>query len=344
MPDTSLEYRDKFLRQKQGFDRKYRELLNKVADDIAIIANDPNARFSKSFVFKGAAKKRIDIAIDEFYNDALLLTENEIKQTWAIANAKNDEIVKDYIKTLTGIKAAQKAEMFLTNTTALNAFISDKRGTAALSDAIWEVASQLRGEMQIHLGLGILNGDSASVISRRIRRYLKEPESYFRRVRDVKGNLVASRAMIANAPGRGKYNSAFKNAMRVARTSTNRAYLAADNLRWQELTMVIGVKIVISEQHKIYDICDECQGTYPKDFVFTGWHPSCLCHATPILMSKEEFDAYLKGDQPLKADQITDMPQNFEKYIKENYDRYAGYKEMPYFIQDNKEIINKIIK
>lgn len=343
MPDISLEYRDKFLRRQLQYDRKFREIFNKIAADFARLANDPNAKFTRSFRFNGVMNKKIDIIIKDFHSQVLDLTELEIEKSWGLSNEKNDLIVKDYLKTITTIKAAQKAKYFIPNIPALKAFIKG-RGAETLSESIWEVAAQLRGELEIHLGIGLMNGDSASVISRRIRQYLKNPEALFRRVRDEKGRLVASKAMIENAPGQGKYNSAFKNAMRVARTNTNRSYLLADQERWSKLPMVIGYRIVISAQHKIYDICDECQGNYPKDFVWGGWHPMCICHAVPILMPKKDFEAYLVGDQPLKAKQIKDLPGTFERYVKGNYDRYKNYKSTPYWIEDNIEIINKIIK
>ena len=344
MPDTSLEYRNKFLRRQLQYDRKFRVIFNKVADDFSRLANDPNAKFTKSFKFNGVINKKIDIIIESLHSQTLDLTELEIEKTWGLSNSKNDLIVKDYLKTITEIKAAQSAAYFIPNIPALKSFISAKHGLETLSENIWEYAAQLRGELQIHLGLGIMNGDSAPVISRRIRQYLKDPESYFRRVRDKNGKLVASKAMKANAPGQGKYNSAFKNAMRVARTNTNQAYLMADHLRWLDIPMVIGVKVSLSAQHVVFDICDHLVGVYPKTFIFVGWHPQCLCHATPVLMPKSDFNVYLKGTTPLKANQITDMPDNFKTYINDNYERYAGYKQMPFFIQDNQAVINNIIK
>jgi len=344
MDDISLEYRDKFLRRQLQYDRKFRLIFNKVTDDFARLANDPNAKFTRSFRFNGVINKKVDIIIESFHKQTLDLTELEIGKSWGLSNTKNDLIVGDYLKTITGIKAAQEAAYFIPNVPALKAFIKGTHGIETLSKSIWEYAAQLRGEMGIHLGLGIANGDSAPIISRRIRQYLKDPESYFRRVRDKKGRLVASKAMKANAPGQGKYNSAFKNAMRVARTNTNQAYLMADHLRWMQLDMVTGVKISLSAQHRIYDICDEVQGIYPKKFVFIGWHPSCLCHAVPVLMPQNDFNAYLKGNTPLKAKQITKIPGNFKKYVKDNYEKYANYKNTPYWIQDNKAVIKNIIK
>jgi len=347
MPDTSLEYRKKFLKRQLQYDRKFREIFNKVADDFARLSNDPNAKFTRSFKFNPVINKKIDILIKGFQEDVLNLTESEIEKSWDLSNEKNDIVVKDYLKTVGKIKAAQKAAFFLPNIPALKAFISSDKGAGTLSDAIWEIGAQLRSELEIHLGIGLMNGDSAPVISRRIRQYLKNPDALFRRVRDDKGRLVASQAMKANAPGRGVYNSAFKNAMRVARTNTNMAYLLADHERWMKLPMVIGVKISLSAQHPDYnypEICEELQGVYPTDFTWIGWHPQCLCHAVPVLMDKKDFDAYLVGDKPLQAEKIKTYSDKFQQYVKDNYERYSKYKQLPYWIEDNEQIINKILK
>ncbi len=344
MPDLSTEFRNKFLKRQLQYDRRFRKIFNRVADQFAALSNDPNAKFTKSFRYNGAVNKKIDVIIESFHTDVLDLTELEIEKSWGLSNEKNDLIVKDYLKTISGIKATQKAAYFMPNIKALKAFISGEHGTESLSDAVWNIAEQVRGEMKIHLGIGLTNGDSASVISRRIRQYLKNPDVLFRRVRDENGRLIASKAMLANHPGQGVYNSAYKNALRTARTNTNQSYLLADHVRWLKLPMVIGVKISLSAQHKVYDICDELTGIYPKTFIYFGWHPQDMCHATPVLMPPEDFKKYLKGDAPLKAKQITEYPENFIKYTKENFERYSKYKSTPYWIADNTEVIKDILK
>ena len=347
MPDISLTYRRQFLKNQLEFNRKYGYLFDKVARDIAALANDPNARFSKSFDFSKPIKNKIDAIITEFHDNALELTEEDIRAAWSLSNSKNDKIVDQYLKTITGLKAAKKASYYLFNAPALNAFLSRTKGTETLSDAIWQVARQLRGEMEIHLGLGIMNGDSAQVISRRIRQYLNNPETLFRRVRDNQGRLVASKAMLANAPGTGSYNSAFKNAMRLVRTNTNQAYLLADHIRWNQLDMVKGVKISLSGSHPDYnypEICEVLEGIYPKTFIFVGWHPQCLCHATPVLSSKEDFMNYLRGGKKEVDKMVTQYPENFKKFVTENYDRFSNYKSVPYWLTDNKGIIDSLLK
>jgi len=347
MPDTSLEYRNKFLKRQLQYDRKFREIFNKVADDFAKLSNDPNIRFSKAFKYNSAINKKIDIIIEAFHKDVLDLTELEIEKSWGLSNSKNDQIVKDYLSTIGKIKAAQKAAYFMPNIPALKAFISGKHGTETLSDSIWQIAKQARNELKIHLGIGISQGDSAQVISRRIRQYLRDPNALFRRVRDNNGRLIASKAMIENAPGQGVYNSAFKNAMRVTRTNANQSFQLADSIRWRQLDMVIGIDIRLSAQHPEYsfpEICEELAGIYPKTYIFIGNHPQCLCIAVPILMPKSDFNAYLKGNEPLKAKQITEYPPNFKEFWKENFDKYSNYKQMPFIMEENLEAIKNILK
>lgn len=347
MPTTneiSLHYREQFLAQQKRFATQYKGIFNKVANDIAAIASDPNAKFSKAFKFNTPTKKRIDKVINGLHKDALSLTEDQIKNAWSVSNSKNDQIVNEYLSTIAGLKSAQAAQYFLPNIPALQAFIGRSNDAFTLSDRVWKMAEQARIEMEIHLGMGIANGDSAQVISRRIRQYLENPDALFRRVRDEKGNLVASKAMEAYKSGQGVYKSAYKNAMRLARTETNMSYLLSDSLRWNQIDFVTGVIISLSSQHHITDICDDLVGTYPKDYVFTGFHPACLCHAVPDLMPKQDFREYLRsGGKTAIPDQLTEMPENFKSYIKENYDRYANYKHLPFFISENQKIVDEIL-
>jgi hypothetical protein len=52
----------------------------------------------------------------------------------------------------------------------------------------------------------------------------------------------------------------------------------------------------------------------------------------------------LDGDQPLEAEQITDTPDNFDSFVKDNIDKYSSYKSTPFWIEDNKGIIKDILK
>jgi hypothetical protein len=95
-------------------------------------------------------------------------------------------------------------------------------------------------------------------------------------------------------PGAGVYRSSYKNALRLARTETNMAYHLSDSARRSQIPFILGVRVVLSGAHPRYDICDSLKGDYPKGFVFTGWHPQCICHSETILAKREDFRAYVR--------------------------------------------------
>lgn len=346
MPDISSEYRKRFLKRQLLFEKRYRDIFDRMAYQFAKIANDPNAKFTKAFRFPTAIVQRMNGIIADMHGELLAVTEDEITRTWDLSNEKNDKIVSDYLKTITNIKAAQSAAYYMPNIPALKAFISGKHGTETLSDAVWTIARQFRAEMEVHIGLGIVNGTSAQTISQRIRQYLVNPDALFRRVRDASGKLVPSQRMREYHPGQGVYKSAYKNAMRIARTETNAAYHSADTQRWAQIDFVVGIRISLSGSHPNYnfpEICKICAGDYPKTFDWQGWHPQCLCHATPIMTSKENFRDYLKTGQKKVDNEITEYPRSFKDYVQGNYERFSGYKSLPYWFADNQSVIKNIV-
>src|ERR1035437_1295502 len=347
MPDISNTYRNRLLKKQLEYSREFKTLFDDIGNQFAQIAYDPNIRFVKAFVFPPYIKARMKAIIADFHDQALQLTEDEITNAWELSNQKNDKIITDYLSTISAIKASQAAAYFLPNTSALKAFLSSEHGTDTLSDSIWQVGKQLRAELEAHLSIGITNGDSAAVISQRIRQYLNNPDALFRRVRDNNGRLIASKKMLENHPGQGVYNSAYKNALRIARTNTNQAYLLADHIRWAQLDMVKGVRIELSAQHPDYnypEICEECEGYYPKDFIFVGWHPSCLCHAVAILSSEEDFMAYLGGADKELNGAVSIYPDGFQNFVNDNFERFSNYKSVPFWLDDNMNIIKELIK
>lgn len=153
------------------------------------------------------------------------------------------------------------------------------------------------------------------------------------------------------------YRSSYKNARRLAATECNIAYRTADYERWQELDFVVGIRVVLSNNHTLNgvpfeDICDQLsaplgskatsgRGCYPKDFKFTGWHPHCRCHAVSILKTEEEIKAdtqKILNGEPLDGDSVNavkDVPKVFKDWLDENQERLEGANSVPYFLSDN---------
>ncbi|MDR2139829.1 MAG: hypothetical protein LBP50_09815, partial [Tannerella sp.] len=156
-----------------------------------------------------------------------------------------------------------------------------------LSGRVWNLTGNFRNEIQQLIDGGIRDGLSADSLSRRVQKYLNEPDRLFRRVRDADGKLTLSKAAEGYHPGRGVYRSSYKNAMRLARTEINMAYHEQAHERWRQLDFIAGFRVVLSNAHPVYDICDELQGEYPKDFKFTGWHPQCMCHTIALIKGED---------------------------------------------------------
>lgn len=288
-----------------------------------------------------ALKREMDALMQDLYSSLQTNIEDGDEESWTLSNTKNDAMVESVIGKAKLPKQTVQAWKH-PHLEALNAFIDRKEAGMGLSKRVWNLTQQFKDEMELALELGMGEGKSAAELSRDIRKYLKEPSKLFRRVRDKSGALRLSKAAAAYHPGRGVYRSSYKNALRMTATENNMAYRTADHTRWQALPFVLGIEVRISNNHPIPDICDELAGRYPVEFKFTGWHPWCRCYAVSILAKQEEMDAYIKA--LIAGEDVSDwqftgkveqMPTEFTKWMKDNENRIAKAKSMPYFIKDN---------
>lgn len=335
MADSSRKYRSKHLQNQIDQAQRIKDAMTRAGDKIAALRNDPNAKRVKGLSFKDNAKldKTIGSIMTGLHGEILSITESAIAKSWEISNQKNDVVVNTYLDGLNNFKGNTQG-YYNPNQEALKGFINSSRDSKSLSDRVWTSVDAFRDEMEVHLGLGLANGDSAAVISQRIKQYLNNPEALFRMVRNEAGKLGLSKNAQQFHPGQGVYRSSYKNALRVSRSETNMAYLESDHLRWKSMDFVIGVKIELSAQHPVTDICDSMAGNYPKDYKFIGWHSQCLCHATPILMPQSDFIKYLQGEA-VEVNEIVDVPQGHKDWLEANKTRIEGWKSKPYFITDN---------
>ena len=347
------------------FDKKQRTLLGKrlkrvqqlfdtLSKQAALIGMQADYNdITEDFVFEQypAVKREIDALLDKFSNSMQLNVERAEKGAWAIANAKADALINS-VTVISGLKSVAN-EWKVRNEAARDAFITRKTAGMNLSDRIWRIRNQTRTELELALEMGLARGKSAAELSRDIRHCLKDPNMLFRRVKNEKGVLRLSKAAAAYHPGRGKYRSSYKNALRVTATETNMAYYKADYERWKDIPFVIGQHIQTSNNHPVTDICDDLQGDYPKSFVFTGWHPFCRCTTVAILAKEEEFLDYqqriLNGEDVSDykfSGAIDDVPNNFQSWTINNGERIIKARSRgkePYFLRENTEKVNKVL-
>ena len=357
-------------------------IFRKAAEEAAKIGVSIKTALPEDRIFSfddyPATRKQIERLMAALQESVETTIVNGVRSAWTLSNNKNNALVsRIFGDRVADLRKEQYRRYFSTNGSALEAFLARKEQGLNLSDRVWRYTEAFRQEIELALDLGIRSGESAAQMSRSLRQYLQYPDKLFRRVRDKHGLLRLSKAAAAFHPGRGVYRSSYKNARRLAATETNIAYRTSDHLRWQQMDFVVGIEIMLSNNHTVLlqpgertddksqqrkdgspksnavrpltDICDTLAGRYPKDFKFTGWHPHCRCHAVTILKTDDELAEdtrrILAGQQPMKGsvNTVRDVPDAFKDWVEENADRIGKRGKLPYFIADNKARVNAII-
>ena len=328
------------------------------------LAQDPLFRFDE-LPYMSA---RLQHIFNDFVNNQVLCYKAGITDGVALAYSQDDVNLGKYtILQDQAIDAARDA--------AVTSFISNRMSRKeglSLSDRVWNYA-QL-GKSEVEMGIsnvikdGLKAGTSAEELGRKVRQYLNNPTmmyrrywvnvklagggkkkvaKWYRRYIDEKTGKVTFKQEPLEKVGRGVYRSARMNSYRLMRTEINMAYHKANASRWANEPFVYGIRVWRSPQHPEEDICDELEGYYPKDFVFSGWHVSCLCASAPLtLYGDEKRDFYrrlMKGEDMSNfhsKHEITkeNMNPNWWKYVDDNHDailKAAERGKLAYHLKDN---------
>jgi len=207
-----------------------------------------------------------------------------------------------------------------------------------LSGRIWTLSNAYKREILDVLQIGVLNGDSAADLSRRLARYSLYANDKLVDINNLTDKEVRDAVARRNTSKKGSMGTVLKDAKRLAGNESNIAFRESENSRMQSY-FVLGFKINLSNAHPREDICDYVNGDYPKWFKWNGWHISCLCYRTFILMSLEDQRAYQKairqGKKPKIKGLIEDVPEGFKQYMSEHYAQMNSWKSKPYFMIDN---------
>ncbi len=290
-------------------------------------------------------QRLINERVAELANSLEVTIEEGVKREWLFSCKKNDDLVNALFDT-TKLPKQKLATYNAQHLEVLKRFQNRKINGMNLSKRVWNLSEDFKRQLEFTIDVGLGSGKSAQELSRFVKRYLKNPNALYRRVRNSKGILIPSKAMQAYHPGQGVYRSAHKNAMRLARTEINMAYRTNDHLKMNSFDFVTGFEIRRSNQrHRCHcPMCERLQGVYPKWFKFVGWHPQCMCYVLPIVIADSEFreqrrqklfNAYhgVRDKNVKKSKQITEFPKEFMEWLDENKEKQ--WKTTPYFIRDN---------
>lgn len=358
---------DNRIARTEAYAKKIEQQFSATVNDIValnkVIPKLPTGQMFSFADLSPQQRAEVERLLRRLHASATMTIQKGMRAEWSIANSEVD-------KMLVGLfgKKALGSEAFSAaldrNSAAMEAFIHRSDNGMNLSSRVWKSVNQLRDEMEVAMTVGIGSGTAASTnaLATDVRKCLANPDSMYRRFRykDEEGNWQSrwKKKYIDDEghvrfkdvtpddaeyhPGTGVYRSSAKNAMRMARTETNMAYRRADFERWNRMDFVRGVRIELSKNHPMPDICNDLAGDYPKGFYFSGWHPQCFCHAVPIMQTEAEMDrmleAYKNGkgaEYEFSRKNIETLPSNFRGWVKDNAGKINTASSLPYFIRDN---------
>lgn len=258
------------------------------------------------------------------------ITTNTTKE-WRNSNVVQDLLVhKVFTESKMQIDGVKRKHLYQTNPEALKAFQNrriNQQGT--LSTTLWKQSDDYLDELERTIGTAIKKGTSAVTLSKQVSKYLQDFDKLKADYKEQYGKAID----VKDCEWR---------AARLARSEINMAYRTAEQTRWQQMDFVLGYEIQLSKTHTDVDICDDLCGRYPKDFVWTGWHPNDKCYAVPILMSEDDFVRWNNGE-PVSAKPIEDVPPQFKRWVADNADKIQSSKSLPYFVRDNRAVVNDIV-
>ncbi|HON20429.1 MAG TPA: hypothetical protein PLW70_03750 [Bacteroidales bacterium] len=357
MPEQN-KYDKQHNANQQALEQQIRRHYLKVVKSAAALSKKSQVNRNDEFFFRGnpAVNKEINKLLTTLYDNVLSTTISGINSEWDLAVQKNNEVAYQvYGKALEELPRKTVTDILSTNGAARQAFVERKIEGLGLSERVWCNTMQFKQELELALEQGINQGASAGRIAKDIQQYLQDPDKLFRRVRDDKGILRLSKAAKAYHPGRGRYRSSYKNAVRLARNETNFAYERSNHLKMQQQDFVVGMEIRVSPSHDPEDDkggikCIELQGKYPKEFDFTmKWHVNCKCYTIAILKTREERDEDLKrilnGEEPLPPETsknyVGTVPKQFVDTYNANKEAWSKHSRFPMTFEKNAALIKE---
>ena len=284
---------------------------------------------SKPFRFSDypQTRKKIEEVQAAFVRDLRSLIYSGTSDEWKKSNFVQD-LLADKVLKFYGIKRKGKKHRvyYQTNSDALKAFQRRKDNGMDLSEKLWNQSKSYRQEMEYAISSAIEKGTSAVKLSKRLSKYLVDFPSLKKDYKEKYGKAV-------------RCSDCEYSSIRLARSEINMAYRTAEQERWKQFDFVLGDEVKLTQNgHHVPDICDDLAGKYPKDFIFLGWHPNCMCYVIPILMTEDEFWNYEKPKP------VEELPKGFTDWLEENAERIDRASErgtLPYWYKDNAKYVRK---
>lgn len=298
-----------FARTEQYADKVRQHYATAVEELLKLTANgDLGSSGAFSFGDNTKLSEKANSILRGLYSAVYNEIKGGVASEWEYANLSCDALIESIFGK--GLNEDNHfARWFSRNQQAMDSFFKRKSayGGLNLSQNVWKYVGNLKTEMEVALTVSLGQGDSAATVSRKVRKYLQEPDMMFRRFRvkvgeenvydEEAGELIGTKPIYGRKwkrkvidpqtgavtwenfnprnyhPGQGVYRSSYKNAMRLTRTETNMAYRSAEQDRWERMDFVVGYRVKRSNNHPAHDICDNLSAANNDDTSTKGVYP-----------------------------------------------------------------------
>lgn len=302
----------------------YETLSDEIAK--AVVRTDYDGTAPFRFADYPLTKKKFEEVQADFVRDLRSLIYSGTSEEWKQSNLVQDLLADNALKFYGVKRNGKKARVYYqTNSDALKAFQQRKDDGLNLSAKLWNQSKYYKEEMEHAISSAIEKGTSAVKLSKRISKYLQDFPSLKHDYKEKFGKAVNCQDC--------EYRS-----IRLARSEINMAYRTAEQERWKQFDFVLGYEVKLTQNGRhVPDICDDLAGKYPKDFMFKGWHPNCMCYVIPILKTEDQF----LDDEDVS--EIVEPPKNFTDWLESNaerIDKAAENNTLPYWYTDNAQYVD----
>ena len=326
-------YEKKLIEQQIAAQKKMLSVLSNSVDNISFYL----ARYSKKFpddyakrityINRMNIKRQLVAQMKSILRETDNLLNDTKKAAWSLASAKNDIITKQFCTGI-NVPSGLAYAMYGNNQKALESYL---KNSSQIAESVKNYTGLFQDQIDTYMSSGIIQGKGAREISADMRKIANDPQGTFKKMKkDNPGVKIPF-----PRGGKGVYKSVSKNLTRIARQETNIAYRLGDYEKRQNMPFIVGITIHLSNAHPKFDICDSMAGSYPKGFVYSGWHVHCLCYSTSVMATKEEFKAWMKGgmkgDILQSQNVVTRIPRVAQEYVRKNESKL----QKAYFYRDN---------
>ena len=265
--------------------------------------NDLAKRYTtiKGRRFAGILNSRLKELNDQILDNI----DDGIRNQWMLANEMNNTVIDGYLASVK-ISDTIRKSFRRPNLSALNAFLDRADKGMNLSKRVWKTTKSAQEGIENLIAKGVLEGKSARSTAKEMLKYLKgKPIAYAGTL--IKGSNI-------------EYQT-----MRLVANEMNMAFRTADYLQNSKLPFVTGVTVNLSGAHPREDICDDMQGSYPKGFQFTGWHPLCYSDDTEVYTDRGwKLFKDLDGDEQILSLNPETKDLEYSGIVHQIKYQYAG--------------------